>query len=79
MPVSRYRDVSEMPPPPRPSPEELLQAIAAAWEQAHIRLPPDVPRGLFKYHSLEAAQRDRNAWEIERIRQLRTCTHRRAP
>jgi hypothetical protein len=71
MSVSRYRDASEMPPPPRPSGKELLRAMAAAWEQAHISLPPDIPRGLYRYPSLQAAQRDRQRREIERIRQLR--------
>jgi len=61
-----------MPPPPRPAPEDLLRAIAAAWEHAHIRLRPEVPRGLSRYRSLEAAQRDRRDREIERIRQLRS-------
>lgn len=72
MPVDRYRDVSEMPPPPRPPAEQLLQAIAAVWERAHISLPPEVPRGVHKYTSIEASQRHRRAWELDRIRRLRS-------
>jgi hypothetical protein len=71
MPVDRYRDVGDMPPPARLSGNELLQAMAAVWEQAHISLPPDFPRGLFKYPSLQAAQDDRHQREMERVRRLR--------
>jgi len=71
MAVERYRDVSEMPRPPRPAPEQLLAAIAAVWERAHLRLRPDVPRGVSRFRTLEEAQAARQAWERERARRLR--------
>jgi len=72
MPVERYRDVREMPSPPRPVGSALLRRIAAAWERAHVRVGPDIPVGLARYHDLEQAQAARQARTAERARRLRS-------
>lgn len=71
MAIERYRDVAEMPPPPRPSRENLTRVIVAVWERAHLALPPDFPRGVMKFRTLEAAQAQRQQVTYSRIRQLR--------
>ena len=72
MPVERYRDVRDMPRPPRVSGANLVKAIAAAWERAHIRVKPDIPRGVAKYRSLQEAQQARHQRAMKRVRSLRS-------
>ena len=71
MPVERYRDVRDMPPLPRPVGAELLRSIAAVWERAHLRAPPDIPAGVERFRSLEEAQAARQALASRRARRLR--------
>lgn len=75
MPVERYRDVVQMPPPPRPKQEDLLAVIAAVWQRAHLRLKPVVPRGVSKFPTIEAAQAQRRERNTLRIRALRAKPH----
>lgn len=74
MPIERYRDISEMPRPPRPSPERLLEAIAATWERAQLRGAPDFFRGVQRFRSLEEAQAARQKRTIAHLRRLRSQT-----
>jgi len=67
MPVRRYRDVAEMPPPPPPK-EALLWRIRGAWRRAVALAPPDPPRGVQRFHSLEEAQAARAEATAARIR-----------
>jgi len=71
MPIERYRDASEMPRVPRSPPEELVERIAAAWELAHLRAGPDIPRGVTKFRSISEAQRARAERIQKRLRALR--------
>lgn len=71
MAVERFRDVRDMPPVPRPAAGELVSAIAAAWERAHVRCGPDIPRGVSRFRSLEAAQQARLAADRARVNRLR--------
>ena len=70
--VERYRHVADMPRPPRLSGANLLRAMAAAWERAHIRAQPDIPRGVTKFRSLHEAQQARHQREVARIRGLQS-------
>jgi hypothetical protein len=72
MGIERYRDVRDMPRPPRPSGADLLHCIAAVWERAHVRGPPDIPVGLRKFRTLEDAQAARRDRSRERALRFRT-------
>jgi hypothetical protein len=72
MPVERYRDLREMPSPPRAAGSVLLRRIAAVWERAHLRAGPDIPVGLARYRDLEQAQAARRARTAARARRLRS-------
>ncbi|MFH1464132.1 MAG: hypothetical protein ABIO70_07085 [Pseudomonadota bacterium] len=61
MPVTRYRDVSEMPPPPRAKPEELTRRIRSLWRRVVAFAPPSFPRGVQRFRSIEEAQAAREA------------------
>lgn len=62
MTVERFRDVSEMPPPMRVTGARLFEHIIAAWQRAHLGGPPVLPRGVFRFASIEQAQAAREAW-----------------
>lgn len=74
MAIERYRDVAELPAPPRPAAARLLRAMAAVWERAHLRVSPDVPRGVARFRTLEEAQADRLTRVRARARSLRDGT-----
>lgn len=64
MPVWKYRDVSEMPPPPRPATtDELVRRIRSLWRRAARFGRGGYPPGVYKFRSLEQAQAAR-----ERVR-----------
>ncbi len=71
MTVERYRDVSEMPPPPRATGADLAPCIAAAWERAQLGGPQKIPRGVQKFRDIEEAQAARTARTVERLRARR--------
>lgn len=71
MGIERYRDARDMPRPPRPGGAKLVEAIAAAWERAHLRGPPDIPVGVARFRSLEEAQEARRDLARRRLRRLR--------
>lgn len=68
MTVERYRDASEMPPPPRAAGADLARRIAAAWERAQLGGPLDIPRGVQKFSDIEEAQAARESRTIARLR-----------
>lgn len=68
MTVERYRDISEMPPPPRATGAALARRIAAAWERAQIGGPLDFPRGVQKFRDVEEARAAREAMTVKRLR-----------
>jgi hypothetical protein len=71
MSVTRYRDVSEMPAPPRATGDELPVRIRAVWSRA-ILLAQLAPRpGVTRYRSLEEAQEARARETRERMRRIR--------
>ncbi len=69
MPVWKYRDVSLMPPPPRPTREEdLVRRLRALWRRAARFAPTGYPPGVYKFRTIEEAQaaRERNRRERRR-------------
>lgn len=71
MPVSKYRSVEDMPPPPRPNPEELLDRIRAVWNRAALLTGFGYPPGLYKFRTLEEAQAARDEVTRQRVQKLR--------
>lgn len=61
MPVEKYRDVSDMPAPPRADEEELVRRIREVWERAVALAGPPRWRGVQRFRSLEEAQAAREA------------------
>lgn len=78
MPVSRYRDVSDMPPPERGDPAEpATQArIKALWRFATRRLPPLFPPGVYRFRSIADSQAARDTAAITRMRAVRAARRR---
>ena len=77
MTVKRYRDVSEMPPPPagdRADPG-TFRRIRELWALAD-RLPALFPPGVRKYRSIEEADAARERAVIERMRAVRAARKR---
>jgi len=75
MPVTRYKDVSQMPTPPRIEGEDLAARIRAVWTRA-VRLAQLSPRpGVTKFRSLEEAQEARAEETIRRMRRIRAARH----
>ena len=73
MPVQRYRRVEDVPPP---APLDLLDPVAMERVWGLLRLAthglsPVFPAGVRRYASVEAADADRRAAELERMRRLR--------
>ena len=65
MPVYKYRDVSQMEDRTWRSPgdPELSQAIRRTWDFARRTAPARFPPGVYKHSTIEAAERQRQAWE----------------
>lgn len=74
MTVKRYRDVSEMPAPPRGDPKDpsTYARIKELWRFSHrvVQLPL-FPPGVYRYRSIEDSQAARERATIERMRLLR--------
>lgn len=73
MPVERYRSAEDVPPPARVDPRDpvamarmwaLLRTATAGWPRLHLP-------GVHRYPSIEAADADRRAAEVARMRQAR--------
>ncbi len=70
MPVTRYRDVRDMPPPPRPRGEELAERIHEVMARAARLAGAGYPPGVSRFRTLEEAQAARDA--VVRARAQRT-------
>jgi len=68
MAVTRYRDVSEMPEPPRPSGAELVRRIRAVMGRAARLAGLGYPAGVHRFRTLEQAQAARDAVTRDRAR-----------
>ena len=68
MPVSKYRSVADMPRVERAAPDELVARIRAVWRRAHLLCPPNPPRGVQRFASVEQADEARNAATLSRMR-----------
>lgn len=71
MAVTRYRDVSEMPSPPRATDDELARRIRAVWRRT-VQLAGLAPRpGITRFRTIEEAQAARARETRERLRRIR--------
>ena len=72
MPVERYRDVADMPSPPRGDPRDpgTFARVRDLWRFSS-RLPPLFAPGLYRYRSVEESDRAREQALIARMRSLR--------
>ena len=71
MPVTRYRDVSEMPPPPRITGEDLADRIRAVLSRAVELASLEPLPGVRRFRSIEEAQEARARETIARMRRIR--------
>lgn len=44
--------------------EAYYKKVAALWELGNKLCPPDFPRGIFKYRTIEDANRDKEKWVL---------------
>jgi radical SAM superfamily enzyme with C-terminal helix-hairpin-helix motif len=59
MPVWKYRDIADMPPPPRAiGPENVVRRIRALWSRTARCARLGRPPGIRKYHSIQEAQEE---------------------
>jgi hypothetical protein len=74
MSVQRYRDVAEMPAPPRRAPADpaTYARIKELWAFAS-RLPPLFPPGVTRYRSVEESDAARERALILRMRAMRAA------
>lgn len=56
MPVTRYRDVSQMPAPPRAVGDDLAGRIRSTWARAAVLAGLSPKRGVQRFHDHEEAQ-----------------------
>lgn len=68
MPVTKFKDVSEMPPLPRVEGPELLERIRVLWNRAFALSPPDFPRGVTRFRTITDANRARFDLVVARLR-----------
>ena len=69
MGVTRFRHVSEMPPPPRVAgDDDLATRIRSLWRRAVTLCPLDPPRGVQRFRSIEEAGRARDLATIRRMK-----------
>ncbi len=70
MPVERFRDARDMPPPARVVGERLLDTIAGVWEWAHLCRPAPIERAVRRFRTIEEAAAARYEAEIANVRAL---------
>lgn len=68
MPVTKFRSVADMPAPLSDSGKDLIARIRALWNRAFLLSPPDIPRGVQRFSSIEEANRARLARLTSRLR-----------
>lgn len=45
--------------------KEYYKRVAELWKLANYLCPPNFPRGIFKYRTIEEANRDKEKWILE--------------
>lgn len=72
MPIQKYRDVAEMPPPAPCAvvDDACLDRIRKLWARSAVLAPRVYPRGVFKFRSLEDAQAARLEVERQNVERL---------
>ena len=75
MSVKRYRDVAEMPAPPRRDPKDpqTFARIRDLWRFSHRLTPPLFLPGVYRYRSIEDSEAARERATIERMRAMRAA------
>ncbi len=69
MPVREHRSVEEMEPHwYEPGDPRLFKSIAALWNLGHRGVDLRFPPGVHKHRTLEAADRQRQAWQMANVR-----------
>lgn len=73
MPIQRYRSIEEVPPPDALDPLniEVMERASAYFAYPPRILPPLFPPGLYKYRSIEEADKAKEQAIIKRARLLR--------
>ncbi len=71
LPIQRYKDVSEMPPPPRPRGDELATRIRDVMTRAARLAGSGYPPGVYRFRSIEEAQEARQAVVRARVQARR--------
>ncbi len=71
MPVTRYKDVADMPPPPRPTGPALIRRIREVMARAARMAGSGYPKGVHRFRTLEEAQAARQAVVKARVRARR--------
>ena len=73
MPVWKFRDGEDTRPvwTGPPGHPDLVRRIRFVWALAARLAPPNFPRGVRKYRSIEEANREREEWEVRRCGELR--------
>jgi len=73
MSVTRYRDVADLPAPPRSDPADptTYARIRDLWRFSSRCVTPLFAPGVYRYRSIEASQAARDTAEVERMRQMR--------
>ncbi len=80
MPLQRFRRVEDVPPPAALDPTDPV-AMERVWGLLRLAtdgLAPAFPPGVRRYPSVEAADADRRAAEVDRMRRLRAAGGARA-
>jgi hypothetical protein len=75
MTVKRYRDVAEMPPPPRGDPADraTYARIKELWRFSSRLVQPLFAAGVYRYRSVEESNEARERATIERMRAMRAA------
>lgn len=68
MPVFKYRRVEDMPPPPKAEPTDAWKRISDIWALSDRLSPRRYPHGVFRFRSIDEANRQRDEWTTERLR-----------
>lgn len=68
MPVTKYRSVEEMPSVMRVQGDALIPRIRALWNRSFLLSPPDYPKGVLRFRSIEEANAARDAHTARRMR-----------